>query len=126
MKHLAIFVLSVGLIIAAPAPASLCAMLSAMTAECAPAVTSAHCEQMDMGTPADTSLTANATSCCTNTQAPMPEAKSGWQELSPESGPAIVAGVRSESAALTPTCPIAASREVLSPPGQSLLCTFLI
>lgn len=126
MKRLVIFVLSLGLLIAAPAPVSLCAMLSSMATECAPAQSPAHCDQMDMGTPASAILTANPASCCTNTQAPLPEAKSGWQELSPASGPAILPGVRTESATVTQTDTTVASRNVSESPGQSLLCTFLI
>ena len=126
VKRLLSCVLVFGLVLLAPSPGSLCALLSSVPGECATPETQSQCENMDMGIPPVQSITTQTASCCTVSQAPLPESKS---ELAKSSAQVPAENLLSRTAEIierddTHTTPDL--QDTSPPPLQSLLCTFLI
>jgi hypothetical protein len=104
---------------------STCALLSAQVAECAQVTDPSPCEHMDSHS-GQTQISKGADkSCCSISQAPLPQ----LQYKAVEVGPAVTQTV-SQQILFTPTfgpCTTLFVVEYPSPPSfQSLLCTFLI
>ncbi len=126
MKRLVISVLVLGLAVACPNPLSLCALLSSTTGDCGSMEMQSQCDKMDMGEHAAQSITTRSASCCSVSQAPLPESKTEVSKTT----------VKLElAAALTSAINVANSenvhprsvpQELSPPPLRSLLCTFLI
>jgi hypothetical protein len=116
-----------GLVLLVPAPVSVCSLLAGLPGECAPR-TASECAQMgpmDGAQPAAEMRAASGSSCCTVSQAPVPQAASkiNAPAASLQFDAAPQAGLSSAAARFT--LPVLAAEH--SPPDrQQFLCVFLI
>ena len=125
MRRSLIFVLALSMVGLGLGSLSACALFSSKLAECATPKTQPQCEQMNIGESGTQLVPASDTSCCSISQAPIPQSQykaSGLSRVVP-------------IAALDPTgdtprfqgVPPVLIVQDLSPPSvQTLLCTFLI
>jgi hypothetical protein len=121
-----ILVIALGLAGVGSAPLTACALFSSQLTDCATPKTESHCEQMEMAETAVSSVAQQDASCCTITQAPLPEAQSVASGVSLGAVTSLSLGF---PGSLSPAQGAPRSEVVpdLSPPPlQSLLCTFLI
>jgi len=127
MRRVLIFGLALSVFVAGLAPLSACAMLSSGAAECAQAMSQWPCHQMHAHKGEAQLSGASDKSCCTTSQAPLPEMQYKAAEVS------LAATTVAVTVNMLAVPPIRPSRTLLtvvekpSPPSfQSLLCTFLI
>ena len=126
VKRLLISALVLGLTILAPGPTSLCALASSFVTECASPDTQTQCDQMDMGAPSGPVLAAQTASCCSMTQAPLPQARHELSSPAPEPASASLAPLSAETVILKNQTLVEVPKELSPPPLQPVLCTFLI
>ena len=114
-----------GLLILAPTPLSICAMLADLPGECTQPSVQPDCEQMEMVQPSVAMKAGGDLSCCQVSEAPMPQAPGNV--IAPQ---ASVETLRSDRlVALSQPDRLAHSElsPAVSPPDrQQLLCVFLI
>jgi hypothetical protein len=117
--------LAVSLVGLGPVPFSACALLTSKLAECATPKTQSQCDKMNMDESAIQLVVASDTSCCIVSSAPIPQFQSKATDLSLAARIEVL-----DSTGDTPRIqqlpPALIVQDVLSPPLQSLLCTFLI
>jgi len=126
VKKLLISALVVGLVVASPYPLSLCALVSSALGNCGSPETRSHCDKMGMGEHAAPTVTSRSNSCCTISQAPLPESKTEVSKTTVKLKLAVAlpsaTDVVTSEGVHVPTIP----QELSPPPLRSLLCTFLI
>jgi len=114
-----------GLLILAPTPLSICAMLADLPGECTQPSVQPDCERMEMVQPSVAMMAGGDLSCCQISQAPVPEAPG--KVIAPQ---ASVETLRTDHLVALPQPDRLAHLElplVVSPPDrQQLLCVFLI
>ena len=114
-----------GLLILAPTPLSICAMLADLPGECTQPSAQPDCEQMEMVQPSVAMKVGGDLLCCQVSEAPMPQAPGNV--IAPQ---ASVETLRSDRlVALSQPDRLAHSElsPAVSPPDrQQLLCVFLI
>src|SRR6266567_1945568 len=66
-----------------PVPLSACALFSSKLAECATPKTQSRCDQMNMDESGTQLVPASDTSCCSISQAPIPQSQFKGSDLSP-------------------------------------------
>lgn len=121
-----ILVIALGMAGVGSAPLTACALFSSPLTECVTPKTESRCGQMEMDETAVSSVAPQDASCCTITQAPLPEAQSIASGVSLGAVTSLSLGF---PGSLSPAQGAPRSEVVpdLSPPPlQSLLCTFLI
>ncbi|MFI5097306.1 MAG: hypothetical protein ACHQT6_04960 [Candidatus Acidiferrales bacterium] len=125
MRRLLILGITLMVFVAGLVPLSPCAMLSSGAAECAQEMTQSPCDHMQSHKGGAQLSGASDKSCCTTSQAPLPE----MQYKAGVVSPATTITVTSNLVVVTPNSSATTLSVVEnpSPPSfQSLLCTFLI
>lgn len=127
MRRLLILGIALSVFAAGLVPLSACAMLSSGVAECAQAMTQSPCDHMRSHKGGAQLSSGSDKSCCTTSQAPLPEVQYKTAEVSPA---ATLVMVTVNMPAVPPIRPSSTPQAVVekpSPPSfQSLLCIFLI
>jgi hypothetical protein len=126
MRRLFILGLALSLLFMGAGPLSACALLTSKVADCAAPETQSRCDHMNMDDSATRIVAAPDKSCCSASQAPVPDSQ---DKVSGLSVAALVAAPELLAAAprvqqLQPVLPFL--QNLSPPPLQSALCTFLI
>src|SRR5713101_1698440 len=108
-----------------PVPLSACALFSAQLAECATPKTQSRCDQMNMDESGTQLVAASDTSCCSISQAPIPQSQFKGSDLS-LAGPIAVLDPTGDTTRIQHLRPVLILHDLSPPSLQSLFCTFLI
>lgn len=128
MRRLLSLLVALGLAGLGTVPLSACALAHSRASECAAPQTKTHCERMGMehAKQPQVTIAKSSKSCCTISQAPLPEAQTwagSFAVAAPLTfAPSAVAATRPAESAWFPEI----ARDSSPPPLQSVLCTFLI
>lgn len=126
MRKVLILGLALSVFVAGPVPLSACAMLSSGAAECAQAMSQWPCHQMHAHNGGARFSGASDKSCCTTSQAPLPEMQYKAAEVS-LAVTTVAATINTLVVTPSNSSITLSVVENPSPPSfQSLLCTFLI
>lgn len=128
MRRILSVLVALGLAGLGPLPVSACALLYSLPSECATPQTEAQCERMGMTQAEKPPVTVSAASktCCSLSEAPLPEVQTWSGDLSVATPPAAVSAVIAVTAAIESERTFDPLLVLSSPPLQPLLCTFLI
>jgi len=125
VRRLIILAMAFSLFGLGPVPLSACALLTFKIVECTTPKTESWCDLLIMEPAGTRHAAASDGSCCTVSQAPVPQSER--PRLDPVPAVSIVDVDLRDEAPLVQTPPQAILVQALSPPSvQSLLCTFLI
>ena len=106
-------------------PLSACALFSLQLAECATAKTQSQCNQMNMDESGTQLVSAPGTSCCSISQAPIPQSQFKGTDLSLAARIEVLDPI-GDTPRIQQLPPALIVQDVSPPSVQSLLCTFLI
>lgn len=125
MKRLLIFVLALSLAGLGSMPLSACALFHSPLTECATPQTQSQCDHMNMEEGGIRLSAASAASCCDLSKAPAQQAK--CEKFSVPIAARVAAVNSTYHVPAVHRVPfVSIAKDVLPPPSQSLLCTFLI
>jgi hypothetical protein len=117
---LALTVFSSGLV-----PLSACALRTSKLAECATPKTQSRCDQMNMDESGAPVVTASDTSCCSISDAPVPQSQNKASGFS-LAAPILFFDATADIPRTQGLLPARIVQDLSPRPLQSLLCTFLI
>ena len=120
-----ILALALSLVGLGQVPLSACALFSAQLAECATPKTQSQCDQMNMDESGTQLVSASDTSCCSISQAPIPQSQFKGSDLS-LAAPIAVLDPTGDTPRVQRLRPVLIVLELSTPSLQSLFCTFLI
>jgi hypothetical protein len=128
MRRILSMLVALGLAGLGPLPVSACALVSSQPSECASPQTKTDCEQMGMEQAEKPPVrVSNASkSCCTLSQAPLPEVQTWAGSFAVAATPALASNLIVSEQSLENVWPSNVEQDLSPPPLQSLLCTFLI
>src|SRR6266567_5030233 len=108
-----------------PVPLSACALFSSKLAECATPKTQSRCEKMNMDESGTQLVPVSDTSCCSVSQAPIPQSQFKGSDLS-LAAPIAVLNPTGDTPRIQRLLPVLLVRDLSPPRLQSFLCIFLI
>ena len=125
VRRILIFALELSLVGLGTGPLSACALFSSQPAECATPKTQSQCDKMNMDESGTQLVAASDTSCCSISQAPIPQSQFRGSDVS-LAAPATLLDPTSDAPVVRPLRAIPVGQDLSPPALQSLLCTFLI
>ncbi|SRR6266849_2477765 len=120
-----IFALALSLVGLGQVPLSACALLTSQLAECATPKTQSRCDQMNMDASGTQLVSASDTSCCSISQAPIPQSQFKGSDFS-LAAPIAVLDPTGDTPRRQRLLPVVIVHDLSPPSLQSLFCTFLI
>lgn len=126
VKRVLSLVIVLGLALVGPSPVSLCALASSLAADCESMERPSPCDQMGMPAHPSQTWKVSTTSCCTLSQAPLPEAKKELANPCSEQELGTVSMLSAEAFHSDGATVTDILRDPSPPPLRSLLCTFLL
>src|SRR5258708_33231441 len=106
-------------------PLSVCALFSSQLDECETPKTQSRCDQMNMDESGTQLVAASDKSCCSISQAPIPQSQFKGSDLSLVA-PIAVLNPTGDTPRIQRSLPVLIVQDLSPPSLQSLLCTFLI
>jgi hypothetical protein len=120
-----IFALALSLVGLGPVSLSACALRTSKLAECATPKTQSRCDQMNLDESGTQVVTASDTSCCSISNAPVPQSQNKASGLSLAAAIAVL-DPTGDTPNIQRLSPVLIVHDLSPPSLQSLLCTFLI
>jgi hypothetical protein len=120
-----IFALALSLVGLGPVSLSACALRTSKLAECATPKTQSRCDQMNLDESGTQVVTASDTSCCSISNAPVPQSQNKASGLSLAAAIAVLVPT-GDTPNIQRLSPVLIVHDLSPPSLQSLLCTFLI
>ena len=125
MRPAVIFTLVLSLVELGMGPLSSCALFSSKLAECATPETQLQCAQMNMDESDLQLVPASDTSCCSISQAPIPQPQFKGSDVS-LAAPSVILTPADDTPRVHSLLPDPIAPDTSPPRLQSLLCIFLI
>src|SRR6266568_198895 len=120
MRRILSIAIVLGLAGLGSAPLSVCALFSSQLAECATPKTQSRCDNMNMDGSGTQLVPASDTSCCSLSQAPIPQSQFKGSDFSP-AAPRAVLNTIGHASRVQRLLPVVTVQDLSPPKLQSLL-----